>query len=115
MVRRTPTLPLVAPPNDRKKRACQKDCEKPKPRHEITGLLVCFQTNMQDSRKGGRNALVPVRPIIKTVLRPNRRESARRPHIMAVRNWAAVKLACRMPDWLAMTELGKSGRNDRSW
>lgn len=65
--------------------------------------------------KKGEYALVPARPIINTFLRPNRGESARRPHIMAVKNWAAVKLAWRMPDWLAMAEDGRSGRNDWSW
>jgi len=77
--------------------------------------------------------LVPPSPIIRTVLRPNRLESASRPHSMAVKNCAAVKLAlqpyhrqvsrrafgdrmheelyCRMPAWLEMTESGESGLN----
>lgn len=36
MVLNTPTFPLVIPPRDLKKRACQKVVEKPNPRHEIT-------------------------------------------------------------------------------
>ncbi len=59
--------------------------------------------------------LVPHRPISKTFLRPKLGESARRPHIMAVRNWAAGKLAWRMPAWLAMTESGWLRSNHFSW
>jgi hypothetical protein len=46
-----------------------------------------------------------------TFLRPKRLESAIRPHIMAVRNCAAVKLADKTPAWLAITESGRVGSN----
>ena len=94
MVRITPTLPLVAPPSVRNARACQKLLEKPKPKHD---------------------KLVPRSPINRTDLRPARGESAIRPHIMAVTNWAAMKLAWRMPAWLEMDESGSEGSNDLSW
>jgi hypothetical protein len=38
IVLRTPTLPLVMPPIERKKRACQNDVEKAKPTQESTTL-----------------------------------------------------------------------------
>jgi hypothetical protein len=57
---------------------------------------VLAATRVQSGDWGAPQYLhVPARPIIKTVLRPHKLESAIRPHIMAVRNWAAVKLALR--------------------
>ncbi|KUI73034.1 hypothetical protein VM1G_11866 [Cytospora mali] len=94
IVRSTPTLPLVTPPRERNNKACQNVVLKPKPTHDI---------------------MVPVRPIMMTFLRPKRPESATRPHIMAVRNWAAVKLAWSTPAWLEMTESGSEGSNHFSW
>lgn len=52
---------------------------------------------------------VPRRPIKMTVLRPANLESAMRPHNMAVKNWAAVKLACKIPAWPEITASGSVG------
>ena len=94
----TPTFPFVMPPSDRKIRACQKDVEKPKPTQESTRIRVrqgpesnVWSTTWALSFR--LDLLVPPRPISKTVLRPKRLESASRPQTIAVKNWAAVKLA----------------------
>ena len=50
-----------------------------------------------------------------TDLRPNHALSATRPQIKAVKNCAAVKLACRIPAWLAIAASDRSGSNHFSW
>lgn len=94
MVLMTPIFPFVLPPRVLNSKACQKLVEKPNPKQE---------------------RLVPSNPISNTVLRPALRESATRPHAMAVRNCAAVKEACRMPAWLDIRASGDSGLNHFSW
>ncbi len=88
MVLSTPTFPFVTPPMDRKSRACQNVVENAKPMQDSTrkkGL-----TRLRYVKKLcpllNRDSLVPPNPIIKTVFRPNKLESAIRPHIRAVIN-----------------------------
>lgn len=46
-----------------------------------------------------------------TLLRPKRLESAARPQAMAVRNWAPVKLAWRMPALAEISAADWDGSN----
>ena len=91
MVLSTPMFPLVMPPRARKQRAWANEVEKPNPTDETTEHELAFAQG--DPHRVVLLVRVPPSPIIKTVLRPNRWESATRPQTIAVKNWAAVKLA----------------------
>lgn len=93
MVLRTPILLFNAPPNVLKITAEVNDFEKPKPRQEIA---------------------VPINPITKTLFLPNVSVSARRPHIIEVTNWAAVKAPWMMPVCFDMVPSGRDGSKDFS-
>ena len=90
----TPTFPFNEPPNVRKTIACQNVLLKPNP----TQLMP-----------------VPANPINNTRFLPPHSASAILPHIMAVTNWAAVKLLCSTPAWAEMVEVGRDGLKDLSW
>ena len=89
----TPTFPFNEPPNVLKIIACQNVLLNPNP----TQLMP-----------------VPAKPINSTSFLPPRSESAILPHIMAVTNWAAVKLLCSMPACADIVEVGRDGSNDLS-
>jgi hypothetical protein len=91
MVLSIPTFPFVMPPIDRKNKACQNEVEKAKPTQDSTPEGA--ESAKTVSTRLLQHSHVPTRPIINTVLRPTRPESAIRPQSMAVKNWAAVKLA----------------------
>lgn len=93
MVLSTPTFPFVIPPIDRKNKACQNEVEKAKPTQDSTSEGTESAKAM--STRLLQHLHVPTRPIINTALRPTLPESAIRPQSMAVKNWAAVKLALK--------------------
>ena len=68
-----------------------------------------------NSREYDLDSLVPNNPINNTIFRPPLSESDIRPHIMAVKNWAAVKLLAMRPAWVAMIESGRLSSKDLSW
>lgn len=93
MVRMMPTVPLMAPPNERQNTACANDVANATPRHDTA---------------------VPSRPTSRTNLRPPHLASATLPQGMAVANWAAVKAPWRMPAWVATSESVKFSSKDLS-
>lgn len=94
MVLSTPMFPFSDPARNRKKKAADRDVEKPIP-----------SADMAD----------PTSPITKTRFRPRQGLSAARPHHMDVRTCAAAKTAVRYPACLAISEASRAGLNHRSW
>jgi hypothetical protein len=87
-------LPFRAPPKLLKIMAVTKLLENPNPSAEI---------------------MVPIKPIMSTVLRPTFSESAALPHAIAVTNWVTVNAACIIPACAAMVESGREGSKFLSW
>jgi hypothetical protein len=117
MVLITPMFPFRAPPMVRKNIAWRKVLEKPNPRHEMAVSSTSAPISLPSrAQKGSKyHALVPKSPISTTIFLPPLSESDIRPHIIAVRNCAAVKLLAIIPAWAAMVESGRLSSNDLSW
>jgi hypothetical protein len=105
----TPILPFSAPPMVLNNIACQNVLENPKPRHEMPEHLLAF-----NPKEAFPHILVPSSPIIKTSFLPPFGESDIRPHIIAVRNCAPVKLLANIPACLAIVESGRLSSKDFS-
>jgi hypothetical protein len=116
MVLITPTFPFKAPPIVRKNIACKKVLEKPKPKQEMAVLMSAPISILRRSQNEGRShVLVPHSPINTTIFLPPLSESDIRPHIIAVRNCAPVKLLAIIPACAAMVESGRLSSKDLSW
>jgi hypothetical protein len=72
-------------------------------------------TKLFEKPKPSAEIIVPISPIMRTVLRPMRSESAALPQAIAVMNCVTVNAACIMPACAEMVESGRDGSKFLSW